>query len=125
MIGFRSSIRRLMKSRGIRGKWKFIWHSSPSPKYLMASSGHWLASASSIRPGQWVSTCLRKSRRNWCVSGKFSQLVPSRSNRYGMASSRTPSTPRAIQKSHTSNTALITAGLSKFRSGWWWKNRCQ
>ncbi len=40
-----------MNSRGITGKWKFMWHSSPSPKYAAASSGHWLASASSMRSG--------------------------------------------------------------------------
>ena len=37
-----------MNSRGMSGKWKFMWHSSPSPKYAAASSGHWFASASSI-----------------------------------------------------------------------------
>ena len=51
MIGKRSSIWIAMKSRGISGKWKAMWHSSPSPKYSAASSGHWLASASSMRPG--------------------------------------------------------------------------
>ena len=32
-----------------------------------------------------------------CVSGRFSQLVPSRSNRYGTASRRSPSTPISSQ----------------------------
>ena len=70
-----------MNSRGISGKWKFMWHSSPSPspKYSIASSGHWFASASSIRPGHFASTCDRIFFRNPCVSGRFSQLVPSRS----------------------------------------------
>ena len=45
MIGVRFSWRSAMNSRGISGKWKFMWHSSPSPKYAAASSGHWLASA--------------------------------------------------------------------------------
>jgi hypothetical protein len=31
-----------------------MWHSSPSPKYSCASSGHWLASASSMRPGRRI-----------------------------------------------------------------------
>ena len=33
MIGNRSSMRRPMNRRGISGKWKAMWHSSPSPKY--------------------------------------------------------------------------------------------
>ena len=32
MIGIRFSCRTAMNSRGISGKWKFMWHSSPSPK---------------------------------------------------------------------------------------------
>ena len=52
MIGKRSSIRIAMNSRGISGKWNAMWHSSPSPKYATASSGHWFASASSIRFGE-------------------------------------------------------------------------
>ena len=44
-----------MKIRGITGKWKAMWHSSPptekSPKYSTTSSGHWLASHSSTRSG--------------------------------------------------------------------------
>ena len=52
MIGKRSSIWIAMNSRGISGKWKAMWHSSPSPKYAAASSGHWLASASSMRSGE-------------------------------------------------------------------------
>ena len=40
-----------MNIRGMTGKWKAMWHSSPSPKYATASSGHWFASASSIRSG--------------------------------------------------------------------------
>ena len=31
-IGVASSRRSAMKSRGITGKWKAMWHSSPSPK---------------------------------------------------------------------------------------------
>ena len=38
-----------MYIRGISGKWKAMWHSSPAPKYSCTSSGHWLASASSMR----------------------------------------------------------------------------
>ena len=40
-----------MNMRGMTGKWKAMWHSSPSPKYSTTSSGHWLASASSTRSG--------------------------------------------------------------------------
>ena len=69
-----------MNSRGISGKWNAMWHSSPSPKYATASSGHWLASASSIRFGKArVDVACAARFRNSCVSGRFSQLVPSRS----------------------------------------------
>ncbi|MNN68381.1 hypothetical protein D3C81_1840870 [compost metagenome] len=53
VIGKRSSMARAMYMRGINGKWKAMWHSSPSPspKYGRVSSGHWLASASSMRSG--------------------------------------------------------------------------
>ena len=60
-----------------------------------------------------------------CVSRRFSLLVPSRSIRYGIASSRKPSTPISSQNSIVLSTASSTAGLSKFRSGWWLKKRCQ
>ncbi len=81
MIGKRSSIWIAMNIRGMSGKWKLIWHSSPSPKYVAASSGHWFASESSSVPGarssMWPRNCLSTA----CVSGRFSQLVPSRSKR--------------------------------------------
>ena len=32
MIGKRSSMWIAMNSRGMSGKWKAMWHSSPSPK---------------------------------------------------------------------------------------------
>ncbi len=50
-IGKRSSIRIDMNSRGMTGKWNAMWHSGQSsvPRYSTASSGHWLASARSIR----------------------------------------------------------------------------
>ena len=74
-----------MKMRGISGKWNAIWHSSPptsgSPKYSTTSAGHWLASASSTRPGYSSSMTLRQRLRKAWVSGRFSQFVPSRSNR--------------------------------------------
>ena len=38
-----------------------------------------------------------------CVSSRFSQIVPSRSIRYGTASRRRPSTPRSSQKRITSD----------------------
>ena len=37
-----------------------MWHSSPLPKYATASSGHWLASASSIRFSKFESTWRRR-----------------------------------------------------------------
>ncbi len=33
--------------------------------------------------------------------------------------------PSSSQKSIVRSTACSTAGLSKFRSGWWLKKRCQ
>ena len=33
--------------------------------------------------------------------------------------------PRSIQNRTTSKIASCTFGFSKFRSGWWLKNRCQ
>ena len=60
-IGKRLSRRTPMKMRGITGKWKAMWHSSPtlaskSPKYSTTSAGHWLASHSRTRPGYFSST---------------------------------------------------------------------
>ena len=100
-----------MNSRGMTGKWNAVWHSSPSPKYLTASSGHWLASASSIRFSKRASIRARSSWRKSCVSGRFSQLVFSRSNRYGMASSRRPSTPSSSQWSSTAEHRLADFGI--------------
>ena len=81
-IGKRFSRRTAMKMRGMSGKWKAMWHSSPptagSPKYSTTSDGHWLASASMHRPGYSSSSTLRQRRRNAWVSGRFSQFVPSR-----------------------------------------------
>ena len=42
-----------------------------------------------------------------------------------MASRRRPSTPLSSQKRRTLIISSCTAGLSKFRSGWWLKKRCQ
>ena len=58
-------------------------HSGASgvPKYSTTSTGHWLASASVIVPGNsWSSIC-RIPATTVCVSGRFSQFVPSRSAR--------------------------------------------
>ena len=33
--------------------------------------------------------------------------------------------PMSSQNAIASSIASCTAGLSKFRSGWWWKKRCQ
>ncbi|CFM14004.1 Uncharacterised protein [Bordetella pertussis] len=81
VTGRRSSCAMAMYMRGIRGKWNAMWHSSPAPKYSCASSGHWLASASSILPGYSLSMTRRMRRRMAWVSGRFSLLVPSRSTR--------------------------------------------
>ncbi len=48
-----------MNRRGMSGKWNAMWHSSPSPKYARTSDGHWLASASSMRPGCRLSSSRR------------------------------------------------------------------
>ena len=81
-IGNRCSRRTAMNNRGMTGKWKAIWHSSPSaPKYSTTSLGHWFASHSSTRSGYCASTSLRTRLRNSWVRGRFSQLVPSSSNR--------------------------------------------
>ena len=53
--GKRSSIRTAMNIRGISGKWNAMWHSLPSARYAAASSGHWFASASSMRLGKFSS----------------------------------------------------------------------
>ena len=58
-IGVASSRRSAMNMRGMTGKWKAMWHSSPSPKYSTTSAGHWLASASSTRSGYSSSTVAR------------------------------------------------------------------
>ena len=81
VIGKRSSRAIAMYMRGISGKWNDMWHSSPSPKYTWASSGHWFASASSILPGACTSSSARIRFRIAWVSGRFSLLVPSRSTR--------------------------------------------
>ena len=44
-------------------------------------AGHWLASQSMTRSGYCASTSLRTRLRNSWVAGRFSQLVPSSSNR--------------------------------------------
>ena len=48
-LGDANQLVREAHRRGISGKWNDMWHSSPWPKYAVASSGHWFASASSIR----------------------------------------------------------------------------
>ena len=81
VIGCRSSRAIAMYIRGISGKWNAMWHSSPSPKYCAVSSGHWLASASSIRSGYSASSAARIALMTSWVSDRFSQFVPSRSIR--------------------------------------------
>ena len=111
--------------RGITGKSKAMWHSGSSsvPKNATTSCGHWFASAISTRPGYSRSTIARISLMNSWVFGSPSPLPSSDSNRYGMASSRMPSTPRSIQCRTTSSVAWRTAGFSKLRSGWCEKKR--
>ncbi|VEI50641.1 Uncharacterised protein [Kocuria rosea] len=109
------------------GKWKHMWHSGSCslPKYSTTSCGIWFASAITTRPGYWSSIMRRSSTRKSWVPGRFSQLVPSSSIRYGIASARKPSMPMSSQNFTTSWTASTTAGFSKLRSGWWEKKRCQ
>ena len=108
-----------MNIRGISGKWKFMWHSSPSPKYAAASSGHWLASASSMRFVEAARRCARAA-----ASGTRASRAGSRSScpraRRGTAPRRAARRrrPCSSQKSITLNSASWTAGLSKLRSGW-------
>ena len=49
--------------------------------------------------------------RTSCVSGRFSQFVPSRSTRYGIASRRSPSTPMRSQKRMTFDDRLEDVGV--------------
>ena len=86
------------------GKWKHMWHSGASaePKYSTTSSGGWFASAMITRPGYSRSTISRRPTRKSCVPGRFSQLVPSSSTRYGIASARKPSMPMSSQNRTTS-----------------------
>ena len=49
--------------------------------------------------------------RTACVSGRFSLLVPSRTHKYGTASSRSASTPELEPEGHDSMTASTTSGL--------------
>ena len=101
-----------MNMRGMIGKWNDMWNSSPSPKYGRTSSGHMLASASSTLPVKCASSRARSSFSTACVSGRFSHEVPSRSMRYGTASTRNPSTPRSSQNFITFQISSRTAGLS-------------
>ena len=83
-----------------------MWHSSPVAE-VRAHVARPL-----VRLGQQhpvlvvrVERRARSSFSTSCVSGRFSQLVPSRSMRYGTASSRIPSTPMSSQKRMTLSTA--------------------
>ena len=69
--------------RGMTGKWKHMVHSGASsvPKYSTTSSGHWLASASVMVPGNSRSSISRMPAMISWVPGRFSQLVPSDSVR--------------------------------------------
>ena len=106
-----------MNMRGISGKWNAMWHSSPSPKYGRTSAGHWFASASSMRSGYLASSAARMRFSTTCVSSRFSQFVPSRSIRYGTASSRRPSTPRSSQNPITLITASSTRRVVEVQVG--------
>ena len=102
-----------------------MWHSGSSsvPKNAATSRGHWFASASRMRPGYSRSTYSRSRLMNSWVFGSPSPLPSSLSKRYGIASSRRPSTPRSSQNLTMSKIASCTFGFSKFRSGWWLKKR--
>ncbi len=80
MIGKRSSMRSAMNIRGISGKWNAMWHSSP-----VAEVGgrvlRPLVGLGQEHPVREVLVDVRAAaacRKAW-VSGRFSQLVPSRS----------------------------------------------
>ena len=96
--GKRSSMRSAMNSRGMSGKWKahvaLVAVAEVGDAVLGPLVG--LGQQHAARDSR-SSTCARSSLRKAWVSGRFSQLVPSRSNRYGMASRRRPSTPRSSQ----------------------------
>jgi hypothetical protein len=69
-------------ARAITGKWNAMWHSSPDPKYATASSGHWFASARSIRPAKLLIDVSAEFFEVGVRLGEvFSQFVPSRSKR--------------------------------------------
>ena len=51
------------------------------------------------------------------VSGRFSQFVPSRSMRYGIASSRKPSTPMSSQNRITLSISASTARVVEVQVG--------
>src|SRR5690606_40704514 len=59
----------------------YMWNWSPSPKYSTTSCGHWLASASRRPLGYFSSKWRRSFLQNSWVFGRFSQFVPSSSNR--------------------------------------------
>ena len=52
-----------------------------------------------------------------CVSGRFSLMVPSRSIRYGIASSRSASTPRSSQNRMTSRIDAEHLGVVEVQVG--------
>ena len=81
-IGYRTCRRAAINMRGIKGKWKAMWHSSPDPEI-----GHHVGRPL-VRLGQqhdvfvgFLYLAPRTRRRNSWLSGRFSQIVPSRSKR--------------------------------------------
>ena len=107
-----------MYMRGITGKWNAMWHSSRVRRSTRARR----SATGSPRRGRCGSGTRRRAWRAApcrmpCVSGRFSQFVPSRSTRYGMASSRSPSTPMRSQKRMTLSDRLEHVGVVEVEVG--------
>ena len=108
-----------MNIRGISGKWNAMWHSSPSPKYATASSGHWFASASSIRSSKFASTCGAQIRQELVGLGQVLAVrpLPFEEVRDGVEA-QAVDPQRQPEVDHAQH-RRADPGLSKFRSGWW------
>jgi hypothetical protein len=102
-----------------------MWHSSPSPKYSRTSSGHMLASASS-------SGC-RVARVDAGADlldhvVRLAQVLVAGAVALDQVGDGVE--PEAVDahvqpEAHVFEHRLEHAGLSKLRSGWWLKKRCQ
>ena len=124
-IGVRTSLRSAMKMRGMSGKWNAMWNSSPSPKYGRTSGGHWFASASSMR-SEYVAVDLGahvleegvRLRQVLAVGAVALEQIRDGVHAQAVDASIEP-------EAHDAQHLLLDGGLSKLRSGWWLKKRCQ